>query len=182
MEYISYERFGVNFVHHAVTAERVQASLTEMAGDAVDVGPMPAGPGNIATVKADGRIGKIKVDPDPGDLIRFVAVLPIELDLEVKIGPVSNRFSGTVEVPLVMQARTATPLLIVIDISPITPSDVRVTLRSQTVGGDVLQRVGNMEAEVQSQVARTVNARLISKEAEKNRVIDVAAQIEESWD
>lgn len=180
MDYISYERFGVNFVRHAVTAERVQASLTDMAGDKVDVGPMPAGPGNIATVRADGRIGEITVDHDPGDLIRFHALLPIALDLEVKIGPVPNRFTGTVEVPLVMQVRTAHPLFIVIDVNPITPSDVRVTLRSETVGGDVLQRVGNMEAEVQSQVARTVNARLISKEAEKSRVIDVAAQIEES--
>lgn len=181
MDYISYEKFGVNFVRHAVTAERVAASLTEMAGDRVEVGPTAAGPGNIASATATGRIGAVRVTPDPGELVRFMAVLPIDLDLDVRLGPVSNRFTADVEVPLALTVRTAEPLTLVIDINNVTPSDVRVTLRSTSVGGDVLQRVGNMEAEVQTEVARTVNARLISKEARVARIIDVAALVEKSW-
>ena len=57
MEHISYEQFGVNFVAAAVTVERVENAISDISGDAVNVGPMPAGPGGIATVKAVGEVG-----------------------------------------------------------------------------------------------------------------------------
>ncbi len=180
MDYISYEKFGVNFVRYAVTTERVAASLAETAGDRVDVEPMPAGPGGIATASATGRIGTIRVTPDPGELVRFLAVLPIDLDLEIRFGPVTNHFKGLVEVPLSLTVRTAEPLTIVIDINPVTPSDVKVDLRSTSVGADVLQKVGNVDAEVQGHVARVVNKRLVSEQAQAARIIDVAAQVG-SW-
>lgn len=91
---MSYEQFGVNFVRHAVTAERIAASIAEQSGDRVDVGPIPAGPGGIATATSTGRIGDITVTPEPGDLLRFRAVLPIQLDHEVKLGPVAKRYDA----------------------------------------------------------------------------------------
>lgn len=184
MDYISYETFGANFVRYAVTPERIATSMTRVAGDSVDVGPMAAGPGGIATVTATGRIGVIDVRPDPapGDQLRFTATLPIDLDLEVKLGPVGNRYSGEVKVPLAMTVRAAAPLTLVIDITPVTPRDVVVDLRSLSVGGDVIQRVGNMDAEVQAQVAKVVNERVNSDRAMETRVIDVAALVDESWE
>jgi hypothetical protein len=181
LDHISYEQFGVNFVRHAVTAERIRASLVEQSGDNVDVGPTPAGPGGIATATSTGRIGDIRVTPEPGDLMRFKAVIPIELELEVKLGPVANRYKGLVEVPLSLTVRTAQPLNIVIEISQINGSDVRVDLRSMSAGADMLQKVGNIDAEVKAQVARTVNERMDTEKARAARVIDVAALVEESW-
>ena len=181
MDYISYEKFGVNFVRHAVTTERVAASIADTAGDRVDVDPMPAGPGGFATASATGHIGTVRVTPDPGEMLRFLAVLPIDLDLEIRFGPVTNRFTGLVEVPLSLTVRTAEPLTIAIDISPVTPSDIRVDLRSTSPGADMLQKVGNIDAEVQGHVARVVNERLASEKARAARIIDVAAQVDESW-
>lgn len=181
VDYLSYEQFGVSFVRYAVTPERVAASMADVAGEAVEVGPLPAGPGGIATVKATGQIGAIEVTPDPGDILRFRAVLPIELDLEVRLGPVPNRYNGEVKVPLALTVRAAAPLMLVIDIDPITPRDVHVDLQSSSVGGDVIQRVGNMDAEVQAQVAKVVNERINSERAMETRVIDVAALVDESW-
>lgn len=181
MSYISYETFGVNFVRRAVTAERIAPSLADVAGDTVEVGPMPAGPGGLAVVTALGRIGTIAVRPEPGDLLRFAATMPIDLDLEVRIGPVPNRFKGRVEVPLSMTVRISDPLTLVIDVDPVIASDVSVDLRSESAGGDLLQRLGNMEAEVQMQVAQIVNERQATEKATEARVIDVATMIDEAW-
>ncbi len=181
MGYISYERFGVNFVRHAVTAEKIAPAIADVAGDTVAVGPLAAGPGGIASVSATGRIGTIAVRPEPGELLRFVATMPIDLDLDVRIGPVVNRYSGKVEVPLAMTARVAEPLTLVIDVDPVIAGDIRVTLQPENPGGDLLQRLGNMDAEVRSQVARFVNDRLTSDEAVAARTIDVAAIIDDAW-
>ncbi|MEA2452903.1 MAG: hypothetical protein QOG04_1613 [Actinomycetota bacterium] len=179
---MSYEQFGVNFVRHAVTAERIRASIADQSGTDVNVGPIAAGPGGIATATSTGTIGEVRVTPDPGDLLKFKAVLPIDLDLEVKLGPVSNRFKGLVEVPLALTVHAAQPLTLVIEISPVTPSDVRVDLRPASAGADMLQKIGNIDAEVQAQVARTVNDRMNTDQAKAARVIDIATQVDESWD
>ena len=180
-EYISYEQFGVNFVRHAVTADRIAASITETSGSTIEEGPTPVGPGGIATARSTGRIGTVRVAPRPGDLLGFDAVLPIELDLEIKVGPISNRYRGLVEVPLKMTVHVVQPLTLVIEIAPVVPAEVRVDLRSTNLGADVLQQMGNVDAEVQAQVARTVNEKMNTPEAKAARVIDVGAQIDESW-
>src|SRR5687767_5959325 len=125
-DYISYEQFGVNFVRNAVTAERIAASITETAGATIEEGPTSAGPGGIATATSTGRIGTVRVTPRPGDLLGFDAVLPIELDLEIKVGPISNRYRGLVEVPLKMTVHVAQPLSLVIEIAPVVAADVQV--------------------------------------------------------
>lgn len=180
-DYISYERFGVNFVHHAVTAERIAASITGVAGDTIDEGPIPVGPGGIATARSTGRIGTVRVVSHPDDLVCFDAILPIELDLEVKVGPVTNRYRGLVEVPLRLTTHVAEPLTLVIEAAPVVPGDVRVDMRSTSLGADVLQQVGNVDAEVQAQVARLVNEKMNTAEAKAARIIDVGALIDESW-
>ncbi len=180
-EYISYERFGVNFVRYAVTAERIAASIAEVAGETIDEGPTPVGPGGVATARSTGRIGTVRVISRPGELVGFDAVLPIELDLDIKMGPVSNRYKGLVEVPLKLTANAAQPLQLIVEIAPVVGKDIKVDLRSTSVGADLLKRVGDVDAEVQAQVARIVNAKMNTPTARAARVIDVGALIDESW-
>ena len=180
-EYISYEQFGANFVRHAVTAERIAASITDIAGESIDVGPTPAGPGGIATATSTVRIGTVRVTPHPGDLVSFDAVLPIDLDLEVKLGPVVNTFRGLVEVPLRFTVNVAQPLTFAIEAAPVVGNDIKVDLRSTSFGADILQQVGNIDAEVRGQVARMVNERMSTEKEKAARTIDVGALIDESW-
>ncbi|MCA1705656.1 MAG: hypothetical protein LC808_21315, partial [Actinobacteria bacterium] len=178
--YMSYEQFGVNFVRHAVTPERIKASITDLAGDKIETVPSPVGPGGMATAKSVGHIGTVRVTAAPGDLVAFDAVLPIELDLEVRVGPVPNRYRGLIEVPLKLTVHTAQPLMLVIEIAPVVPKDVLVDLRSTSMGADVLQRMGNIDAEVQGQVARMVNEKMNTDEAKAARIIDVDALLAET--
>lgn len=48
MRYTTYEAFGVNFVRHAVTSERIAHSIDQLTDDAIKVGPVAAGPGGMA--------------------------------------------------------------------------------------------------------------------------------------
>jgi hypothetical protein len=181
-DFISYEHFGVNFVRYAVTAERIKESITGLTTEEIVSGPNPAGPGGIATAKSVGRVGEVRVVPEPDDISRFKVVLPIELDLDIKLGPVSNRYKGLVEVPVLMTVRTADPLTIVIEVSQVHGKDIRADIRPANVGADLLSRVGNIEGEVKSEVARLVNEKMNSTAAKASRVIDVAELIDRSYD
>lgn len=180
-EYMSYEQFGVNFISHAVTAERIKASITGLTGSDIVSGPNPAGPGGIASARSVGRVGEVRVVPEPDDLVRFRAVLPIDLDLEIRLGPVTNTFKGLVEVPLSLTVHARQPLTIQIEIRPVTGSDVQADIRPVGAGADLLKRVGNVDGEVRAEVARIVNEKMNTEDAKAARVIDVAALVEDSW-
>jgi hypothetical protein len=181
-EFVSYEQFGVNFVRHAVTADRIKASITGLAGNDIVSGPSPAGPGGIATATSTGRIGEVRVVPEPDDLVRFRAVLPIELSLEIKLGPVSNRYKGLVEVPLVMTVRIGSPLTLIIETRPVRGNEITVDIRPTNAGADLLKRVGDIDSEVKAEVARIVNEKMNTPAARAQREIDIAALIDTSWD
>lgn len=180
MEHISYEQFGVNFVAAAVTVERVEASIGEMSGDPVNVGPMPAGPGGIATVRAVGEVGMPVVHQLEGSPMKFQARLPIDLQLDITVAAVPQRYSGDVEVPLLLSVHTVAPLTLKIEVKPVVARDIKVDLVSSGLGGGVLQRVGNIDDEVRKQVAAVVNERIASEEARASREIDVGSMIEDA--
>ncbi len=145
-DYMSYEQFGVNFVRHAVTAERIEASITGLAGTDIVWGR--AGQGREGSRRQHtGRIGSVRVVPEPDDLVRFCAVLPIDLDLDIKIGPISNRYKGLVEVPLSLSVHVPQPLTIVIEIKPVQANEIQVDVRPANTGADLLSRVGDIDSE-----------------------------------
>jgi hypothetical protein len=180
MAFISYEQFGINFVSTAVTAERVKAAVAEVAGDSFKIGPFSAGPAGVAVVTAEARIGVAEIQNLLGSVLKFDAILPIGLDLEVRLATVPHRYTGAIRVPLSLSVRTVEPLSLLIEVEPVVPGHVTVDLRSEGMSAGVLQRVGNIDGEVRKQVARVVNERLDSEHARASREIDVAALIEKA--
>lgn len=182
MDFITYERFGVELLRLAVTPERVRSAVAGVAGDQIAVGPMTVGPGGAARVEASGRVDVIEVTAHPGDLLRFTATVPVDLELDVRVAAARHRYRGRIEVPLDLTVKTATPLRIIIDVDAIDARDVRVELSASGVRAKVLQRLGNVDDEVRQQVAAVVNERLGSESAMEARRIDVAALIDSAWD
>ncbi|MDQ3986668.1 MAG: hypothetical protein M3280_09250 [Actinomycetota bacterium] len=180
MNFISYERFGVNFVSRAVNLDRVKAAVAEVAGDSFRIGPMGAGPGGVAVVQADGEIGSPVVEEIPGLMLKFDAKLPITLNLEVRLATVPQRYRGEILVPLSLSVRTVEPLTLLIEVEPIVARDVSVDLRSAGMSAGLLKRLGNIDDEVRKQVAQVVNGRLDSKEARASREIDVGSLIDKA--
>lgn len=178
---ISYEEFGRQFVSHAVTAERVAASMDEVAGGVTEMGPMPAGPGGLAEVKALGHIGSVRIVRSPGEQVTFDAILPIDLELEVRVALARHQYRADVAVALKLTVRTAEPLSLLIEIAPVVPRDISVDLHASGQVAAMLQKLGDMESEIRKQVADTVNERISSERAAAAREIDVLDLIDSSW-
>jgi hypothetical protein len=151
-------------------------------GGEVSVGPIPVGPGGLAVAEAVGRIGPVGVERMADRLVSFVASVPIDLSVEVRIAGARHRYSGNVSVPLRLTARTAEPLTLVIEMPDVVMRDVRVSLAASGVGARVLQRLGNVDDQVRRHVVQIANERLCSESARSARVIDVVALIDAAWD
>ena len=182
MDEISYEEFGANFVAHVVTPERVGETIARLAGDEIAVGPMEAGPGGAASVMATGRVGAIRPQVNlKRERLSFDAVIPIELHLDVRLAGVSHRFSGRIEVPLRLDVRAVAPVMLMIDVEPITSDDVRVSLEAEGLRSRILQRIGDVDEEVRRAVADMVNERLNSPAAIEAREYDILGYVEQSF-
>jgi len=177
-DYISYEQWGVAFFDRAVTEQRILAAVNNLAGQPINVGPMGVGPGRIAQVTAKGAIGRATSVAVPGDTVSYHVVLPVELTFDVDLQLDKHRFQAKLEVPLILTARAAAPLKIVIDIVPPLPDQVSIKLKSEGLRASMLNRIVGIEGELQRFVAKYVAREVQKPTIAKLRVIDVAAAID----
>lgn len=181
MTEISYEQFGVNFIDTAITEERLAAALVAVAGDVIRVGPMAVGPGNAATVDAEGRIGAPQVERRAGVPLRFTATLPVALSLDVKVAGVNHHYDARLAIPLALTIRTAEPITLVIDVDRVSSRHVEVQLRADGMRARALSRLGNVEDEIRRQVARFVRERVDGPAGERARRIEILPMIDRAW-
>ena len=178
---ISYAAFGAAFFEHAITAERILAAVSGTAGDPIEFGPIGAGPGRIAKVRASGIVGEAGARRMPGELVAFRLTIPVDLRLHIDLGVDEHEFHAKLRVGLTLVARAAPPLRVVIDIEEPHSKDVLVEVEAGTRRGMLLQILAGVDREI----ARFV-ARYVAKEIDKPRVreatdIDVAARIDGAW-
>lgn len=180
-DHISYEDWGVAFFEEAASADRILGAVDNLAGQPIKVGPIGVGPGRLAQVSATGEIGLATAVREPGEWVSYRVTLPVELDFTVNLALDTQRYRALLEVPLVLTARAAAPLLIVIDVTPPARHEVLVALKADGLRASMLNRMVNIEGELQRFVAKYV-AREIDKPAiAKARVIDVQAAIDGAW-
>ncbi|MGV9677601.1 hypothetical protein ACWDSJ_20195 [Nocardia sp. NPDC003482] len=174
-EWIDYEEFGRRFFPRIVTADRVREVVRGMAGRPIEVGPIQAGPREAATVEVTGVIRVPRVTPRPGDdPVTFDLVVPVELNVVVDVLK-ANRYRADVEIPLVLVARAADPLLIVIDAEPPAAEHISVIMEAEGWRAKALGAVGGIRKQIAAQVARVVRKELADP---KGRTIDVAARLD----
>ncbi|MEV0295295.1 hypothetical protein [Nocardia sp. NPDC050710] len=174
--WIDYADFGERFVTHAVTEERIIAAVSSMAGRGVTIGPFSIGPAGLAGFVAEGKVGEpVVLRHDPH--VIFQVTVPLSLTVKVLLGGRKMRLSAVVEMDLTLHARTADPLLIVIDIPPLTARDVSFVLRAQAVDAAWEWLLDPIAGMVQREVAGRVNAMLAEPEAVRGRVFDIEAMV-----
>ncbi len=178
---LSYAEFGERFFFYAVTAERIEASLERLAGDPIAFGPIAAGPGGIAQVKARGTTGAGTATPVEGDEVRYRLAIPVSLELRIQLGPDHHDFDVGLVVGLDLHARAEEPLRVVIDIAPPTWRDVEVNLSTGALRSSMLQRVAGIDREIARFVAKYVAKEIDKEHIRAARDIDIAARIEEGW-
>jgi len=178
---ISYATFGARFFEHAVTEARIVDALGSLAGDRIEFGPIGAGPGRLAQVRAVGEVGRPSARRLPGDEVAFRLSIPVALDLHIDLLVDQHKFRAAVTVGLTLTARAAEPLRIVIDVDAPTWRDVTVATEAEGLRGAVLQRVAGLDREIGRFVAQFVGREIDKPHIRAARDIDIAARIEGSW-
>jgi hypothetical protein len=181
-EPISYEQWGVDFFHEAITEERVLGAVSTIAGQPIDFGPMGVGPGRIAKVRAHGEIGAATATRERLDGIAFRVVLPVDLTFEVDLQVETHEFEAQLLVPLTLTAVARSGVRIYIDATPPRGEEVQVELRAKGLRASVLQRLAGIEDEVRRIVAGYVRRELEKPGVRAARTIDVSRAIDKAWE
>lgn len=175
---ISYGAWGRSFFREAVSIDRVLSAVNVLAGQPVELGPLGVGPGRVARVTAQGRIGEAwghRVGDDP---VAFAVRLPVALSFTLDLGVDKQVFAADLEVPLLITGRARADLTITLDIEPPRPHQVVVDLRATSLRAAITKHAAGVQGELQRFVARYV-----AREVEKDyvlrvRTIDVSAAID----
>jgi hypothetical protein len=178
---VSYGQWGVDFVFGAISQERVLGVVNTIAGQGIDFGPIAAGPGGIAKVRAYGRIGESQATRLPGELVSFRLLLPVSLTFEIDLQIEKQRFDAELLVPLTLTAVALDGVRLFIDATPPHGDEVQVKLKAQGLRASVLQRLAGVEAEVRRFVARYVIDELEKPHVRNIRLIDVSAVMDAAW-
>ncbi|MEV6767178.1 hypothetical protein AB0N05_00950 [Nocardia sp. NPDC051030] len=172
--WIDYAEFGERFVAAAVTESRIEAAVSGMAGRGMTIGPFGIGPAGLARFVAKGSVGKPTVIRR-GPHVHFDVGLPVKLRVDVTLGGQRLRLEAVVEIDLTLHARTADPLLVVIDIPPVTSRDVSFVMRAQAIGSAWELLLDPIAKMVQREVANRINGILADPDSQRGRTFDVEA-------
>jgi hypothetical protein len=179
LTFISYADFGQRFFQLAVTRPRVEHAVAGLSGRPVDVGPLAVGPLGLIKAQANGAVGTVQVTDRADDEVAFDVTVPAELAMIIEVGFDKNRFTAVVEVHLVVTARAADPLQIVLDVDPPTRRNVQVEVRADGLRASVLQVVAGVDRELKRTVAKYVRRELDKPAIRTARVIDVGKYLAE---
>ncbi|MGH3959932.1 hypothetical protein [Mycobacterium sp.] len=180
-DYLTYEDFGRRFFEVAVTEARVGAAFAQIAGEEFAMAPITQGPGKIAKVSATVKIQGPQVSRNVGDAITFDIHIPLAIDLLVDLRLDKQRFLVDGDVALTATARAAEPLLLIVDVAKPRPSDITVHVSSKTLRGEVLRIIAGVDGEIRRFIAHYVADEIDSPQSQSAQVIDVAAQLDETW-
>ncbi|WP_067675547.1 hypothetical protein [Nocardia miyunensis] len=172
--WISDAEFGERFVAHAVTPARIEAAVSSVAGR-IEMGPFAVGPGKLARVRVQGDIGEPTISR-AGSAVVFAVRIPVRLELTITLGGRELRLEAAVEIDLTLHARTADPLLVVIDIPPVTKRDVSPpVIRAEAVDAEARVLLEPTAKMVRKEVADRLNVMLSEPQARRARVFDIEA-------
>ncbi|WP_280399008.1 hypothetical protein [Nocardia carnea] len=176
-EWIEYAEFGERFVAHAVTEARIAKAVAGITGRGIGIGPINIGPAGLAGFLAEGRIGA-PVVTRRGSAVSFDVRIPVSLVAKILLGGRRLGVETVVSIDLVFHARTADPLLIVIDIPEVRPADVSVLLRLAAADSVAEWLLDPISGLLQREVANRVNTMLSDPGVMRSRIYDIAAIVD----
>ncbi|MBY8854923.1 hypothetical protein K7711_00360 [Nocardia sp. CA2R105] len=179
--YISYEDFGRRFLEYAASESRIAGAFSQLTGAAFDFGPIGVGPGRLAKVSAQVRLGEPVLVRNLGEEITFDLAIPLNVDLLLDLTVDRHRFDVDGAVHVHLTVRTAEPLRVIIDIAEPRPSDVRVNVATATRRGQLLRLLASVDHEIRRFIARYVAREIRKPHIAAVREIDVATRLDAAW-
>jgi hypothetical protein len=180
-EFTSYEQWGLDFFAEAVSQDRILGAVNTIAGQPIDFGPIGVGPGKIAKVRAHGEIGAASAVRIDGPRIAYRVELPVSLTFEVNLQVETHTYHAELLVPLTLTAQAVHGVRIFVTIDPPDRSEVQIKVQAEGIRASIMQRIANIEGEVQRFVAKYVAREISKPHIEQARLIDVSAAIDKAW-
>ncbi|MBF6171174.1 hypothetical protein [Nocardia blacklockiae] len=179
--YLSYEEFGRRFLEYAASEQRIAGAFGQLTGAAFDFGPIGVGPGRLAKVSAQVRLGEPKLTREVDGHIRFEVAIPLSVDLLLDLAVDRHRFQVEGYVHVHLTVRTAEPLRVLIDIAEPRTGDVRINVATATRRGQLLRILASVDHEIRRFVARYIAKEIRKPHIAAVRDIDVAARLDDAW-
>ena len=177
---LGYEEFGRRLIESILTADRVEETLQGVVAGSFETSLRLAA--GLVRAEGGGSVAKIEVDQlDDADVLAFVAVLHVDMNLVVRVSGVPNRYSAKGRITLMLRPVIDDDLSIFIDVPDVTASDVQLKLRPVGTVAAIIDQLGSVEEQVVREVVRFVNARKDAREALEARTIDIGQTIEAEW-
>jgi hypothetical protein len=167
---MSYAEFGAAFIHEAVTPERIRDVIRNIAGAAVEVGPIDAGPGGVAAASAVGKIGEAAIDRTNDEPLAYAVTLPVDLALDVTVAGTKHHFDIDATVRIAFTVVLSRPLMVCIVPESPTYRDVTVDVHPRGIQARMIGRVGDIERELRKHIARYVRERISSEVSDFSEV------------
>ncbi|MEV6767221.1 hypothetical protein AB0N05_01165 [Nocardia sp. NPDC051030] len=179
--YITYEEFGRRFLEYAASPERIAGAFEKLTGEEFAFGPIGVGPGRIAKLSADIRLGQPRLNQEVEQNISFDLVIPLDVDLLIDLSVDRYPFHVDGTIHLHLTVRTAAPLRVLIDIAEPQPSNVRINVASASRRGELLRILASVDHEIRRFVARYIAAEIRKPNIQAATDIDVAARLDAAW-
>jgi len=177
------EHFGSNFMRLVLHKDRVLASIDQVLGEELLLGPIGAGPGRVfARITARGTFGKTYGEElDDRSTLGYKVFLPVAVtfDLDLRVDTVS--FDADVLLPLTLRMCVEEPLTIVWDIRPPSEEEVTISVKADKRRSAVLQRMAGVDAELRRFIIKFVARELDKPHVRKATRIDLVSLIDGAW-
>lgn len=182
-DWIDYAEFGRRFFPRIVTRDRLEQFVNHLADRQIEIGPLRTGPRSAAEVTVRGEVGRPALtdrlpETDTADdrpaLVRFDLIVPVALDITVSVLK-DNRYRAEVQIPLLLTAHAADPLLIVVEVDPPERENVRLEYAAQGMRAAALGVLAGIKKQIVAQVVRVVRTELADPAM---RTLDVGERID----
>ncbi len=178
----SYQLFGVNWVHRVLHLDRILATVDQVLGDQLALGPIGAGPGRaFASISFVGTFHPTTGHQIPAELLTYAINLPISVVFDLDLPMDRLTFNGEVIIPLVMVVHTEEPLRLRLEIRTPTEEQIQLQLHTDTRRGTVIRKVAGIDGELRRFVLKVIDTELNKPYVQKAMNLDMEELIAEAW-
>ncbi|MCX6398820.1 MAG: hypothetical protein NTX33_02675 [Propionibacteriales bacterium] len=178
----SYERFGVNWVRRVLHLDRILATVDQVLGDQIALGPIGAGPGRaFASISFVGTFHPTTGHEVPAELLTYAINLPISVVFDLDLPMDRLTFNGEVVIPLVLVVHTEEPLKLRLELRTPTEEQIQLQLHTDTRRGSMIRKIAGIDGELRRFVLKVIDTELNKTYVQKATNLDMEVLIAEAW-
>lgn len=166
----------------AAPPERVAEVVARLVGDQITIGPLDVGPGGIASAKAHGTRGKVRIAISGDDNWHQIVTVPIDLRVDVQLAKQILHYRGKVQVQIRFRLRLDPPCTVTVELEEVQKHHIRADVHPIGVGALLIGWVGRIHETVTEEVLSYVRVLMASPGFDAAMHIDVIGLLRRAWD